>query len=117
MELKDKYIFRPYNPIFPELFKKEKERMQKILGDASQIEHIGSTAVPGLGGKGVIDISVSVPKKQWPDVSSKLESLGYQYRKKDDERENEELFFMANLPDSELGTRLYHIHLTYPESK
>ena len=56
MDLKDKYIFRPYNPIFPELFKNEKERMEKILGDNLKIEHIGSTAVMGLGGKGVIDI-------------------------------------------------------------
>jgi len=61
MDLKDKYIFRPYNPIFPELFKNEKERMEKILGDNLQIEHIGSTAVLGLGGKGVIDILISIP--------------------------------------------------------
>jgi GrpB-like predicted nucleotidyltransferase (UPF0157 family) len=116
MDLKDKYIFRLYNPIFPELFKKEKERMQKVLETSVQVEHIGSTAVPGLGGKGVIDISVSTPKENWPDISSKLESLGYSYKEKDEERENEKLFFMTNLPDKELGTRIYHVHLTYPES-
>lgn len=116
MELKDKYIYRPYNPIFPELFKKEKERIQKVLGNSIQIEHIGSTAVPGLGGKGVIDISISTPKENWPDIYSKLESLGYSYKEKDEERENEKLFFMASRPDKELGTRIYHIHLTYPGS-
>jgi GrpB-like predicted nucleotidyltransferase (UPF0157 family) len=114
--LKDKYIFRPYNPIFPKLFNNEKERIQKVLGDSVRIEHIGSTAVPGLGGKGIIDISVSAPKNKWPDVSSKLELLGYSYKKKDEEREKEKLFFMITLPDKELGTRIYHIHLTYPES-
>jgi GrpB-like predicted nucleotidyltransferase (UPF0157 family) len=42
--------------------------------------------------------------------------LGYSYKEKDEERENEKLFFMTNLPDKELGTRIYHVHLTYPES-
>lgn len=116
MKLKDKYIFRPYNQIFPILFESEKLRLQKILGGNAQIDHIGSTAVPGLGGKGVIDISVVIPKKDWPEISKKLEGVGYEYKKKDAEREKERLFFMANLPDEELGTRLYHIHLSYPES-
>ena len=116
MKLKDKYYFRPYNPIFPKLFSDEKKRLQKYLGNSVQIEHMGSTAVPGLGGKGVIDISVSAPKLKWPEISEKLAEAGYEYKKKDEEREKERLFFMANLPDRELGTRLYHIHLSYAES-
>jgi GrpB-like predicted nucleotidyltransferase (UPF0157 family) len=51
MRLKDKYFFRPYNPIFPKLFENEKIRLRKALGKTVQIDHIGSTAVPGLGGK------------------------------------------------------------------
>jgi GrpB-like predicted nucleotidyltransferase (UPF0157 family) len=116
VELKDKYVFRPYNEIFPVLFEQEKELIQKMLEGNFQIEHIGSTAVPGLGGKGVIDISIAVPKDRWPEISEKLKSLGYEYKKKEAEREKERLFFMANLPDEELRTRLYHIHLSYPES-
>lgn len=116
MKLKDKYIFRPYNPIFSSLFEKEKERLKNILGSLAQIEHIGSTAVPGLGGKGVIDISVSTPKSDWENISLKITELGYEYKKKDSEREKEKLFFMAHLPDKELGNRIYHIHLSYPES-
>jgi len=116
MELKDKYYFRPFNPIFPKLFENEKKRLQGTLGDSVRIDHIGSTSVSGLGGKGVIDISVVTSKTNWHEISEKLKSLGYEYKKKDVERENERLFFMANLPDEELGTRLYHIHLSYPES-
>jgi len=115
MKLKDKYIFRPYNPRFPQLFETEKIRLQKTLGNKVEIEHIGST-VPGLGGKGVIDISLALPKNEWEATSTKLSALGYKYRPKDPEREDQRLFFMANLPDQELGTRLYHIHLTYPDS-
>jgi GrpB-like predicted nucleotidyltransferase (UPF0157 family) len=116
LELKDKYIFRPYNPNFIKLFKAEKRRLTGLFGNKVDIEHIGSTAVPSLGGKGVIDISVAAPIDQWKEVSQKLQILGYEYKKKDKERENQRLFFMANLPDKELGTRIYHIHLTYPGS-
>ena len=116
MKLKDKYFFRPYNPIFPKLFESEKVRLQRILGECAQIDHIGSTAVLGLGGKGVIDISVVAPKKDWSKISKMLEGARYEYKKKDTGREKERLFFMTNLPDNELGTRLYHIHLSYPES-
>lgn len=116
MRLKDKYIFRSYNAIFPELFSREKRRIQKILRKRIPIEHIGSTAVPGLGGKGVIDISITEQKSNWSTIKEKLEKAGYEYKKKEPEREKERLFFMANLPDKELGTRIYHIHLTYPES-
>jgi GrpB-like predicted nucleotidyltransferase (UPF0157 family) len=116
MELKEKYIFRPYNPNFPKLFGAEKERLQEILGKEVGVEHIGSTAVPGLGGKGVIDISIAIPKDRWTDTFQRLKKLGYEYKKKDKQRESQKLFFMANLPDEEFGTRIYHIHLTYPES-
>jgi GrpB-like predicted nucleotidyltransferase (UPF0157 family) len=116
MELKEKYIFRLYNPNFPKLFEAEKERLQKILDKKAEIEHIGSTAIPGLGGKGVIDISIATSKDSWAKTSEKFRTLGYEYKKKDEERESQRLFFMANLPDKELGTRIYHIHLTYPES-
>lgn len=116
MELKDKYIFRPYSPLFPKLFASEKERLQNSLGEDIRIEHVGSTAVPGLGGKGVIDILAVGPKENWGHISEELEKLGYEYKKKDEEREKERLFFMATLPDPDIKTRIYHIHLSYPES-
>lgn len=58
-----KYVFKPYNSIFPELFEKEKERLSKYLTGEYQIEHVGSTAVQGLGGKGIIDIYLATPRK------------------------------------------------------
>jgi len=116
MELKDKYRFRPYSEDFPKMFTNERERLSSVLGDNIQIEHVGSTAVPGLGGKGVIDILVIAPKEKWNKVSADLNLLGYEYRKQDPDRERERLFFQTNLPDNQLGTRLYHVHLTYPES-
>jgi GrpB-like predicted nucleotidyltransferase (UPF0157 family) len=41
-----KYVFKPYNQNFPELFDNEKKRIAALLGSDAVIEHIGSTAVP-----------------------------------------------------------------------
>lgn len=51
----------PYDEKWPALFEREKERILKILKDkALMIEHIGSTSVPGLMAKPIIDILLVV---------------------------------------------------------
>jgi GrpB-like predicted nucleotidyltransferase (UPF0157 family) len=60
-----KYVFKPYSKNFPELFQKEKERIVSNLNLPLVIEHIGSTAVPGLGGKGIIDIGIATDRRIW----------------------------------------------------
>jgi GrpB-like predicted nucleotidyltransferase (UPF0157 family) len=59
----NKYVFREYDRKYPELFEKEKSFLIRILPGVFGLEHVGSTAVPGLGGKGIIDILVSFRKK------------------------------------------------------
>ena len=50
-----------YNPEWPQRFVREAKRIRAALGDrALSIEHIGSTAVPGLAAKPVIDILLVV---------------------------------------------------------
>ncbi|MEK7650150.1 MAG: GrpB family protein [Patescibacteria group bacterium] len=56
-----KYRVQAYNPSWPKLFEEEAKVLNKIFGeDALSIEHIGSSAVPGMDGKSVIDIVISV---------------------------------------------------------
>jgi GrpB-like predicted nucleotidyltransferase (UPF0157 family) len=51
-----------YDPDWPRLFAREAERIRVMLGDtALQIEHVGSTSVPGLPAKPIIDIVLVVP--------------------------------------------------------
>lgn len=51
----------PYNPDWPNWFQEIKELLAKTLGDlAISIDHIGSTAVPGLGSKNRIDVQVTL---------------------------------------------------------
>lgn len=59
-----KYIFKSYDPLFKELFDKEKSKLKKILQKNTEIEHVGSTSVSGLGGKGIIDIAIKTPRKK-----------------------------------------------------
>lgn len=109
-----KYVFKPYSKIFPILFQKEKERITPHLKQVLAIEHVGSTAVPGLGGKGIIDIAIAVDRASLDSTTHQLQSLGYEYRPKFSTPDR--FYFVTYLPDPEEETRRYHIHLTYPES-
>lgn len=109
-----KYVFKPYSNSFPKLFEKEKQRLTSHIKDVL-IEHVGSTAVPNLGGKGIIDIAIAVNKEKLKSVSEQLQKLGYEFRLS--AGTSERLFFRINLHDEEEGTRIYHIHLTYLNSK
>ena len=74
-------IVSPYDPQWPAEFAAEKARLAEALGTLAQrIEHHGSTAVPGLAAKPIIDIQVSVESLQ-PLVAfiTPLSSLGYVY--------------------------------------
>jgi GrpB-like predicted nucleotidyltransferase (UPF0157 family) len=51
----------PYDPGWPAAFEAEAIRLRTALGSlALRIEHNGSTSVPGLSAKPIIDIQVSV---------------------------------------------------------
>jgi GrpB-like predicted nucleotidyltransferase (UPF0157 family) len=72
----------PYDPAWPRRFEEERELLARALAPwiAGTIEHIGSTAVPGLPAKPVIDIMVGVgdlPSSL--DARAALAPLGYVY--------------------------------------
>ena len=52
----EKYKFRKYDENFSLLYKRELARLKRLLPRHANIEHIGSTAVKGLKGKGLIEI-------------------------------------------------------------
>ena len=58
---KREIVIVDYNPLWPEKFQKHAEILSRALGTkALSIEHIGSTSVPGLAAKPIIDIIVQV---------------------------------------------------------
>ena len=70
----------PYNPQWPALFEEEAAKIQAILGDnCTAVHHIGSTSVPGLAAKPVIDIMPVVIDIQKVDPCNReFQQLGYQ---------------------------------------
>lgn len=70
-----------YDPQWPLLFEEERAKLAAALaGIACGIEHYGSTAVPGLSAKPILDILVGVlPLENWQHCKTPLEQLGYDY--------------------------------------
>jgi len=68
-----------YDPAWPDAFEAERNRLQTALGAlAVRIDHHGSTAVPGLAAKPIIDIQISVERLQPIGAyAAPLERLGY----------------------------------------
>ncbi|MDI7660721.1 GrpB family protein [Cronobacter universalis] len=69
----------PYNPAWTAQFVAEEKRVREALGDvALAVHHIGSTSVPGLTAKPVIDMLVEVSSLKALDaLNSAMQALGY----------------------------------------
>ena len=71
-----------YDPRWAESFQRERDGCLRCSGTlAVAIEHVGSTAVPGLAAKPILDIMVGVERTPLPESTLvALGTLGYQYR-------------------------------------
>jgi GrpB-like predicted nucleotidyltransferase (UPF0157 family) len=90
----------PYDAAWPEMFAAERDRLADALGEvAVRIDHVGSTAVPGLAAKPWIDIQVGVlAMRPWDAYRDPLLALGYAHHPDDLDHE----FF---------DRRPYHVHV------
>jgi GrpB-like predicted nucleotidyltransferase (UPF0157 family) len=72
-------VIAPYNPAWPQMFQSEATRIFEVLGElALRVEHVGSTSVPGLPAKPVVDIQVSVLSLEpFSSYVTLLASMGY----------------------------------------
>ncbi len=108
-----KYSFKRYTEDYPELFKREKYRLRKIFPRA-KIEHVGSSSIKGLGGKGIIDIAISIPKKEIQNAIKKLERNGFEFRPFAGDKGRK---FLQKIIKHNENERRVHIQLTYSDSK
>jgi GrpB-like predicted nucleotidyltransferase (UPF0157 family) len=83
----DPVIILPYDPQWPRLFADLGGRLRAALGPvAVRIDHIGSTSIPGMAAKPVIDVQVSVRAFEPLDAFRlPLESLGLVFRANNDD--------------------------------
>ncbi len=99
------YKYRRYKKKYLKLFEKEKRELKRIL-PFSQIEHIGSTSIKGMGGKGVIDIIIGVEKKLIKISRKILINNNYTYKEVIDNR----YFFIKE--KGIFVKKRFHTHLT-----
>ena len=101
----------PYNPEWPTMFVAEKDRLLVIVeSHVETIEHIGSTSVPGLAAKPVIDIIIGVDSLQAADTHclTPIQSLGYEYIQAFEKSMPRRRYFRKS---DETGLRTHQIHL------
>jgi GrpB-like predicted nucleotidyltransferase (UPF0157 family) len=74
----DAIVVAPYDPAWPVLFRAQAADLRAALGDvALRIDHIGSTSVPGLAAKPIVDVQISVADFEPLDAYRRpLERLG-----------------------------------------
>jgi GrpB-like predicted nucleotidyltransferase (UPF0157 family) len=75
-------VLADYDPAWPQWFERAATRIRKALGaTALELHHVGSTSVPGLAAKPLIDINLVVPDTT--DEAAyvpRLEAIGYELR-------------------------------------
>lgn len=102
------YKFRRYDSIFPQLYHNERKRIGEIITANVLIEHIGSSAVVNLPGKGIIDIMIACPKKEMKKIQDKLEKKGYEVGSSSDKGR----IFLKREAKINGKFRRFHIHIT-----
>jgi GrpB-like predicted nucleotidyltransferase (UPF0157 family) len=77
--LSSQILIVDYDPHWPDLFAREADRIRSVLGSrVLRIEHVGSTSVPGLAAKPVIDLLLAVAEPADEDAyAPPLMSAGY----------------------------------------
>lgn len=109
-------VIADYDPAWPVRFERERELILRTCGDAPfvRIEHMGSTAVPGLAAKPIIDMMPGLRSlDDAPPLIPKLQSLGYEYvpefeqRNDFDEGMPERRYFRKDVD----GERAFHMHM------
>ena len=104
-----------YCPDWKTLFASEKEVIQGAIGirNMLRIEHIGSTAVPGLSAKPTIDILLEIKKHINNDlIINKLISINYSYIPKP-ENPPPHMMFAKGYSNKGYISQTYHIHVRY----
>lgn len=119
----DEILIANYDPDWPAKFEAEAARLRAAFSRSretseliTRIEHIGSTAVPGLAAKPIIDLLVGVASLDDARVKAVpvLAEMGYAYWH-DNPDDAAHMFFVKGLPPS-APQRTHHIHMVEPGS-
>ena len=97
----------PHDPAWAEMAAAESRQIEAALGDvAVRVEHVGSTAVPGLAAKPIVDLQVAVAALEpRPAYVEPLEGIGYLFAP---DRGSPDYHFFGKPPGR---PRTYHVHV------
>src|SRR5437870_10269627 len=105
----------PYDSRWPELFKKEAADLIASVpaGLIRRIEHFGSTAVPGLAAKPIVDMLVEVSslRAARTQIAPVLEGQGYDYFWRPSFGDDVPPWYAFFIKRDKNGTRIHHIHM------
>jgi GrpB-like predicted nucleotidyltransferase (UPF0157 family) len=80
--LQGKIEIAEYDPAWPDLYEREATRVREVIGDrVVRLEHVGSTSVPTLSAKPIVDMVLEVrDSADEPSYLPDLEAAGYVLR-------------------------------------
>lgn len=101
-------LIAPYSPTWPVRFEAERLALEQVFESVScVIEHVGSTAVPGLAAKPIVDIMLGV--RSLLEVEARIEAmgmLGYEYMQQHENVLPERRYFAKPV----VRPRHFHVH-------
>jgi GrpB-like predicted nucleotidyltransferase (UPF0157 family) len=113
--LKEKIEVVPYNPRWPLMFEQERLHLLSCLPKllVKRIEHFGSTAIPGMSAKPIVDIMVEVTSldETRKQIAPILESQGYDYFWRPSWGDDTPPFYAWFIKRDGNGNRTHHIHM------
>lgn len=105
----------PYDPRWPLMFEKEKKHLLACLPARliRRVEHFGSTAIPGLAAKPIVDMLVEVGslEETKATIVPALEAQGYDYFWRATHGEDGPPFYAWFIKRNSAGIRTHHIHM------
>ena len=113
--VKEEIAIVPYDPRWPEAFRAERSHLFACLPHnlVKRVEHFGSTAVPGLAAKPIVDILVEVTSlaETRQRIAPILEAQGYDYFWRPSRGDNTPPFYAWFIKRDRQGNRTHHIHM------
>lgn len=111
----------PYDPDWPSLFEQEAARLRATLPQEliGRIEHFGSTAVPGLAAKPIIDMLVEVVSldEVRDRIAPILQDRGYEFFWRPSALGGHDVAYAWFIKRDADGRRTHHIHMLEADSK
>jgi L-amino acid N-acyltransferase YncA/GrpB-like predicted nucleotidyltransferase (UPF0157 family) len=116
---REEVVLVPYNPDWPRMFEEEKNHLFSSLPHNSikRIEHFGSTAIPNLSAKPIIDILVEVASLEETKIIIVpiLTAQGYEYFWRPTSGSDGPPFYAWFIKRDARGNRTHHIHMVERE--